>query len=268
VLAAEAPSAHPVAIALVAHLAGREPAVLISREEIPGQGVVVRSAQGVLRIGNQRLTGLISESHVADGAAVGSLGVTLEGRPVARITCADPLRTGAPHLVARLRQGGAQIHLLSGDDAQITAAVGAMLGLSPALVSGGQSPEQKAARVTELKRDGAVVVVGDGINDAPALAVADVGIGLRGGIEAALTSCRVALVRHDGITALDEVVSGARSARARVRMILGVSLAYNVLGVVLAVAGVWGPLVCAVAMPVSSLTAVLLAGQGPFFRRK
>jgi Cu2+-exporting ATPase len=267
VLAAEAPSAHPVALALVAHLAGRTPGVIRAREEIAGQGVIVRAAGGELRIGNERLTGIAADSGVADGAAVGSIGVSLDGRPLARITCADPLRTGAADLVQRLRQRGVQVHLLSGDEPQITAAVGATLGLAPVAVRGGQSPEQKAARITELKRDGAVVVVGDGINDAPALATADVGIGLRGGIEAALGSCRVALVRHDGITALDEVFTGAAEARARVRLILAVSLAYNVVGVVLAAAGVWGPLVCAVAMPVSSLTAVLLARSGRFFRR-
>lgn len=268
VLAAEAPSAHPVALALVAHLAGRTPAVLTARAEIAGQGVIARGGIGDLRIGNERLTGIAADSGVADGAAVGSFGVTLDGRPIARITCADPLRAGAPDLVRRLRQGGVQVHLLSGDDAQITAAVGATLGLAPVAVRGGQSPEDKAVRITDLKHDGAVVAIGDGINDAPALATADVGIGLRGGIEAALGSCRVALVRHDGIAALDEVFDGARQARARVRLILAVSLAYNVVGVVLAAAGVWGPLVCAVAMPVSSLTAVLLAGQGAFFRPK
>jgi P-type E1-E2 ATPase len=170
-------------------------------------------------------------------------------------------------LVQELRQRGAQVHLLSGDDAQITAVMGAILKLPPVAVRGGQSPEDKATRISELKREGAVVVVGDGINDAPALATADVGIGLRGGVEAALASCRVAMVRHDGIAGLRELFSGATSARRSVRLILGVSLAYNVVGVVLAAAGIWGPLVCAVAMPLSSLTAVLLAGGGSYFRR-
>ncbi len=171
-------------------------------------------------------------------------------------------------LVKSLRQRGAEIHVLSGDDPQITAAVGVVLGLSPVAVRGGHSPEEKAARITELKRSGTVVVIGDGINDAPALATADVGIGLRGGIEAALGSCRIVLVRHDGITGLGEVITGATSARNCVRRILTVSLAYNVVGVILAAAGVWGPLVCAVAMPLSSLTAVLMAGNGRYFRHK
>ncbi|MBA3699260.1 MAG: heavy metal translocating P-type ATPase [Planctomycetes bacterium] len=268
VLAAEAPSAHPVALAIVAYLAGREPGAFTERREITGQGVIARSVIGELRIGNERLSGIAPEALIANDAAVGSVGISLDGQPVARIACADPLRAGAVALVKSLRQRGAEIHVLSGDDPQITAAVGVVLGLSPVAVRGGQSPEEKAARITELKRSGTVVVIGDGINDAPALATADVGIGLRGGIEAALGSCRIVLVRHDGITGLGEVITGATSARNCVRRILTVSLAYNVVGVILAAAGVWGPLVCAVAMPLSSLTAVLMAGNGRYFRHK
>ena len=266
VLAAEAPSSHPIALALVAHLSGREAGTLNERTEITGQGVIARSAIGELRIGNERLTGVAAAALIADDAAVGSVGISWNGQPLARIACADPLRPGAVALVQELRQRGAQVHVLSGDDPQITAAIGAVLGLPPAAVRGGQSPEDKAARISELKCSGTVVVIGDGINDAPALATADIGIGLRGGIEAALSSCRVALVRHDGITGLGEVITGAISARGCVRRILIVSFAYNVVGVILAAAGVWGPLVCAVAMPLSSLTAVLMAGNGRYFR--
>ena len=271
ILAAESTSSHPVALALVAHLQNRKPTAIYQRQELHGQGIIARSDLGELRIGNHRLTGMVPIAHITDEIAVGSVGVTLDGQPIAQISCADPLRPGAGALMNSVRAHGAQIHVLSGDDAEITANVGARLGLSPDLVRGGQLPEEKAARIHELKRDGVVVVVGDGLNDAPALAVADIGIGLRGGIEAALTSCRIAVVRHDGIQAVEDILSGAISARRTVRWILAISLAYNVVGVALAAAGVWGPLVCAVAMPLSSLTAVLLASSGRYFlpqRRK
>jgi P-type E1-E2 ATPase len=268
VLAAEAPSSHPIALAIVAHLAGRVPATVSERHEIIGQGVIVHTTLGELRIGNERLTGVASQACVTDDAAVGSVGISLDGRPMVRVACADPLRTGAVALVQKFRSRGALVHVLSGDDPQITAAIGAILGLPPSAVRGGQSPEDKAARINELKREGTVVVIGDGINDAPALATADVGIGLRGGIEAALSSCRVALIRHDGIAGLEEVITGAARARVCVQQILAVSLAYNVVGVILAAAGVWGPLVCAVAMPLSSLTAVLMASNGRYFRSR
>jgi Cu2+-exporting ATPase len=266
VLAAEAPSSHPLALAIVAHLVGRQPASVDQREERTGQGVIVRVGAQELRIGNQRLTGIATGGMIVAGAAVGVVAVTVDGRSVAHITCADPLRPGVGDLIAVIRARGAQVHLMSGDDREITTAVGAVLGLPPNLVHGAQLPEDKAARVAALKRDGAVVVIGDGLNDAPALAQADVGIGLRGGVEAALSSCRVALVRHDGIAALCELISGSTQARVSVRTILAVSLAYNAVGVALASAGIWGPLVCAVAMPASSLTAVLLAANGRFFR--
>jgi cation transport ATPase len=267
VLAAEAPSAHPVALAIVAHLAGGVPAEVAGRDERHGQGVVCQTSLGELRIGNQRLTGIAPATGWSSGEIVGSVGVHLAGRAVARIACADPLRQGAAQLVTRVRAMGAQPHLLSGDDPEITAAIGAGLGLAPVEVRGGQLPEDKAQRVAELKADGAVVVVGDGLNDAAALAAADVGIGLRGGIEAALGTCRVVIVRQDALAALHDLFSGAAGARRTVRAILGVSLAYNVVGVALAAAGVWGPLVCAVAMPVSSLSAVLMAAGGRYFQR-
>ena len=265
IIAAEATSSHPVALAIVAYLHDREQVVLHQRQELQGQGIIARSDLGEFRIGNHRLTGMVPLALVDDEVAVGSVGVTLDGQPIAQISCADPLRPGAAALVNSVRAHGAQIHVLSGDDAEITTNVGARLGLSPDLVRGGQLPEEKAERITELKRDGVVMVVGDGLNDAPALAIADIGIGLRGGIEAALTSCRIAVVRHDGIQAVEEILSGAVSARRTVRWILAISLAYNAVGVALAAAGVWGPLVCAVAMPLSSLTAVLLASSGRYF---
>ena len=191
--------------------------MLHQRQELQGQGIIARSDLGEFRIGNHRLTGMVPLALVDDEVAVGSVGVTLDGQPIAQISCADPLRPGAAALVNSVRAHGAQIHVLSGDDAEITTNVGARLGLSPDLVRGGQLPEEKAARIHELKRDGVVVVVGDGLNDAPALAVADIGIGLRGGIEAALTSCRIAVVRQDGILAVEDILSGAISARRTVR---------------------------------------------------
>jgi P-type Cu2+ transporter len=265
IIAAEATSSHPVALAIVAHLQRRELTAIHQRQEFQGQGIIARSDLGEFRVGNQRLTGMAPIALITDDVAVGSVGVTLDGQPIAQISCADPLRPGAAALVNSVRAHGAQVHVLSGDDAEITANVGARLGLSPDLVRGGQLPEEKAERIKELKREGVVMVVGDGLNDAPALAVADIGIGLRGGIEAALTSCRIAVVRHDGIQAVEEILSGAVSARRTVRWILAISLAYNAIGVALAAAGVWGPLVCAVAMPLSSLTAVLLASSGRYF---
>jgi Cu2+-exporting ATPase len=266
VLGAEAASMHPLALAIVEHLADRVPMKPSTHEERPGYGVIATGELGELRIGNERLTGLAPNGSLADGEAVGSVGVTVAGRPVARITFADPLRAGALELVASLRAQGVRVHLLSGDDAEVTAAIGAELGMAPVDVRGAQLPEDKAARVTELKRSGSVVVVGDGLNDALALGAADIGVGLRGGIEAALSSCRVAMIRHDGLAALGELLTGAAGARRRVHAILVVSLVYNVVGVVLAAAGIWGPLVCAVAMPLSSLTAVLMAGSGRYFR--
>ena len=271
VVAAEALSAHPIALGIIAYAgAGGEnkPTITIQHfEERPGQGIVATTELGVLCIGNARLTGMkmLTDDAIGGDDALGHVGVTLNGIPVARICCADPLRLGAAEFVARCQTAGATVQVLSGDDPNITAAVARHIGIPPSQAHGGLLPEEKAARVALLKIDGTVVVIGDGMNDAAALGLADVGIGLRGGIEAALGSCRVVLVRHDAITAINELFTGAIRARASVRAILFISLSYNVVGVVLAAAGIWGPLVCAVAMPLSSLTAVLLAAGGRYF---
>jgi P-type Cu2+ transporter len=280
VVAAEARSAHPIALGIVAYLgSGVEPVstpVIHHYEERPGHGLIATTEMGTLCIGNARLTGMdlaesaesapsteISETRMEE--AIGHLGVTLNGRPVARIRCADPIRIGVAALISRFHAMGATVHMLSGDDPVITAAVARHIGLPPSQALGGLLPEEKATRVALLKKDGAVAVIGDGINDAAALGIADVGIGLRGGIEAALGSCRVVMMRHDVITALHELLTGASRARVSVSAILLISLAYNIIGVTLAAAGIWGPLVCAVAMPLSSLTAILMAAGGRYF---
>ncbi|MBA3938841.1 MAG: hypothetical protein H0X38_15445, partial [Planctomycetes bacterium] len=125
-----------------------------------------------------------------------------------------------------------------------------------------------AAHIARLAADGATAMVGDGINDAAALARADVGIGLRGGLAAALPACHAFITGDTPLTGLGELFAGARRARTTIIAILAVSSAYNLVGVALAAAGIWGPLLCAVAMPASSLSAVLMAAGGGYFRTR
>jgi P-type E1-E2 ATPase len=188
---------------------------------------------------------------------------------VAEIDVSDPIRTSIRTLLDDLRRRGVAVHVASGDAPEVVAAVGAELGFTPDQLHGGCSPEAKAALVQRLAIDGPVTgglvagglvaMVGDGLNDAPAMAKADAAIGLTGGLESALSSCHVFVARADAEVALADLLAMARGAQLRIRLILGVSLVYNAIGVVLAAVGVWGPYLCAVAMPASSLTAVFLA---------
>lgn len=267
VAAAEARSVHPLAEAIVSHLAGIGPAELSAWSEVPGQGIEAVCDGHVLRVGSAGFTGVDAAGGLADGAVLSRVGVSWDGRPVAVLSCRDPISAEASALLARLRSAGMECHLLSGDDPQVAAAVGSTLGFAPGQVRGGCSPEAKAAEIMRLRADGPVLMVGDGLNDAQALAAADLGIGLRGGLEAAIASCRVFVARADPLTAIGELIDGATATRRRLRTLLTVSFVYNVVGIVLAVGGWWGPVICAIAMPLSSATVALLAaGRGLFPR--
>ncbi len=266
VASAEARSMHPLAIALGVELGDCPALPLEAWREVPGQGLMCSTTRGDMRIGNQRLTGVACSPLRTWGDGDTVIAVTLAGIPIVRIACADPVRPGAIELLGHLRAAGISTHLCSGDDPRVAAAVGNALGFAPDHIHGGMAPEDKAALVAGLSASGAVAVVGDGINDAAALARADVAIGLRGGVEAAIGSCQVFIARDDVWEGLQELFAGAADANARVRLVLLVSLLYNAVGMALAMIGVWGPYLCAVAMPASSITAVGLAVAGRYFR--
>jgi Cu2+-exporting ATPase len=177
----------------------------------------------------------------------------------------DALRDGAPAAVDALQRLGWTVGVLSGDDPQVVAAVTAALPVDPGACHGGASPEEKLAAVRDAARRQPVVMVGDGVNDAAALAAATVGVAVRGGAEASLAAADVFLARG-GLDGLVELAQGARRTMTVIRRNLAVSLVYNVLGASLAMAGVINPLVAAVLMPLSSLTVVTLSFRSRTFR--
>ena len=123
---------------------------------------------------------------------------------------------------------------------------------------GGATPEDKAAVVEAEVRLRPVVMVGDGVNDAPAIGRATVGIGVRGGAEACLAAADVFLTRP-GLTPLADLIDGAARTLAVIRGNLAVSIGYNVIGAALAMTGTINPLIAAIMMPVSSLTVIALS---------
>jgi Cu2+-exporting ATPase len=190
--------------------------------------------------------------------------VAVDGRVVARAAFGDRVRPDAEATLARLRAEGWQLRLLSGDDPAVVEATGRALGFAADEMRGAVSPEGKRAEIERLSAHGRVVMVGDGVNDAAAIARATVGVGVRGGAEACLAAADVYLSRP-GLAALAALTSGARRTLGVIRAGLGLSLVWNVVGAVCAVAGLVNPLVAAIAMPVSSLSVVLMAWRGRTF---
>jgi Cu2+-exporting ATPase len=190
--------------------------------------------------------------------------VAVDGRVVAQAWFGDPLRAGAGAAAAGLRARGWRLRLLSGDDPAAVRIVGRELGLAAEECRGGASPEDKLRAVAQAAASEPVVMVGDGINDAAAIARATVGVGVRGGAEACLAAADVFLARP-GLGPLVALVDGARRTLAVIRRNVVFSLAYNVVAAALALAGLINPLIAAVLMPASSLTVVLASWLGRTF---
>lgn len=195
-----------------------------------------------------------------------------EGEGLGLAAMGDPLQSHARESLESLQAQGWQLEILSGDHPQVVESVGTALGLPKANCHGGMSPEDKLAYVEQAVAVAPrtplqpVVMVGDGWNDAAALAAADVGIAVHGSAEASLAAADI-FVARPGIARLVDLTTGAKRTLRIIRLNLGVSLAYNAIGVGLALTGVLNPLIAAVLMPVSSLTVVSLAWRGRSFGR-
>lgn len=269
VLALERHSAHPLAAGFAAAWPGVDepPAANVASTtggglegDVGGRRVVVGSPAFVL-----------ARAQDADGfAAARRAGLTpvlvaVDGRVVARAGFGDAIRADAAASLARLRASGWRTRLLSGDDPAVAAAVGEQLGFAPGECAGGASPEDKRAAIEALLAHGErVVMVGDGVNDAAAIARATVGVGVKGGAEACLAAADVFLARP-GVAPLAELAEGAARTLGVIRLGIGISIVYNLAGASLAVAGLISPLVAALMMPASSLTVVLVAWRGRTF---
>lgn len=191
------------------------------------------------------------------------LWVAVDGEIRALGGLSDKIRSEAPGVVKRLRQRGWQIGLLSGDHSEVVREVARKLEIDPEWVWGAVTPEAKLEKIKSLEGKGApVMMVGDGVNDAAALAAADVGIAVRGGAEVSLQVADVFLASGT-LLGIEDVMQTARQTMSVIRRNARISLSYNVLAISLAALGWLSPLGAALLMPASSLTVVgvTLAGQ-------
>ena len=272
VLAAERHSRHPVAAAFAAAWPDLPVPPTESLTETLGVGVEARVAGRTVRVGRPAW---VADGATVDESAVGwvtrstdqtTVLVAVDGAVVGRATFSDPLRPEARAAVQALRDAGWAVRILSGDAPPVVAHVAAALGLDPAGHEGAATPERKREAVRSARANGPVVMVGDGVNDAAAIAAATVGIAVRGGAEASMAAADVYLATG-GIAALCPLLDGAHRTTRIIRRNMVVALVYNAVAVTLAMAGRLDPLVAAVLMPVSSVTAILGAWRSRTFDR-
>jgi Cu2+-exporting ATPase len=201
----------------------------------------------------EAVTRVTSEGYTPVVASAGVAGETPTDFAVYGL--GDTLRPEAAGLVDSLGRRGFRIGILSGDHAAIVRGVGERLGLHPDDCHGGLSPEGKREHIVRARAEGPVIMVGDGVNDAAALAAATVGLAVHGGAEASLLAAD-AFSSLPGLRPLQVLVDTARSATRAITRNLRISASYNLIGGGLAVFGFMHPLVAAVLMPLSSLTVI------------
>jgi P-type Cu2+ transporter len=240
--AAARSSLHPVAQAVVeaARLRGIEELPLATDlHEEAGRGLEARVDGHIVRIGRPGAT------------------VELDGRRAGRLQLSDRIRPDAAPVVRELTRQGLAVALLSGDLPDRAEALAAAVGIAE--VHGGMRPEQKAAWIA-ARSDQQVTFVGDGLNDAEALAVAHVGLAMGHGVDLSVEAADGALLRRR----LDPLVSGIQLGRELRRILVqnvSLSLLYNAAAVAAAAAGLVSPLVAAVLMPFSSILVVSNASR-------
>ena len=264
-------SEHPLADAIVAEARRRNLALSPAVDFESGTGIGVRGkVDGKdVALGNTVLMKQVGvdaatladagEARRITGASVVYLAVA--GRLAGLIAVADPIKESTPEAIAKLREAGIRIVMATGDGLTTAKAVGAKLGLDEVL--GEVRPEDKLALVSKLQAEGRkVAMAGDGINDAPALAKADVGIAMGTGTDVAMASGKVTLVKGDlrGIMRAREL-SAATVANMKQNLVF--ALVYNALGVPIAAGVLYpffgillSPLIAAVAMSFSSVSVV------------
>ncbi len=233
-------------------------------EAAPGYGIRARVAGAELAAGNrawmQRLgvqPALVfdSLSEQWETAGQGILFCALDGHEVLLMGLEDRLREDAPDLIDTLKREGVRLTLLSGDRRAVAETIARRLGGGMDVIAE-VLPEDKNRVIADLQADGhQVAMVGDGINDAPALVRADVGIALGSGTDVSIASADIVLMSSE----LDKVRQAAALSRRTLRSIrqnIGISITYNVIMVPLAMAAFVTPLVAAVSMPLSSLAVI------------
>lgn len=263
----QASSSHPLAIATVnaATQQALECATVSDAATLPGRGLQGRVKDQQLLLGNRQL---MKDFHIdltqleAPAAALEAEGKTLSflarldgtHQPLAMFSYGDTLRAGAQETIARLNAQGIQSVMITGDNEGSAKRVAEQLGIKHFRAN--VLPQQKVDAVNELRKPGErVAMVGDGINDAPALATADIGIAMASGSDVAMHSAGITLMSSE-LGRVADALEIARRCYAKIRQNLFWAFVYNIIGIPLAAAGMLNPVLAATAMALSSICVI------------
>jgi Cu2+-exporting ATPase len=272
--AVEAGSAHPIARAITACATPRAAATDIHEELgqgvrgiVAGRKVLVGSPPWV-RERASRVRGDF-DGWISDVTrrAQTPIAIAVDGAVVAVAGLADPIRSDARLAVRSLTELGWRVEILSGDDHRVVEAVGKELDIPEQRCVGEVPPEIKLAVVEQEKAIRPVAMVGDGVNDAAAIAAATCGIAVSGAAEISIDAADVYL-REQSIAGIAATAAGATATLQTIRRSLEISLAYNIGVGCLAVVGLIHPLIAALLMPASSLTVLANSLRSRAFRQE
>jgi len=264
----ESGSAHPLAHAVLEYakqqgiasaplrdfssVTGKGVQALLDVPALGGEQTLLLGAPAFLAESGLSIDAAAIRPLVAQGKTVIAVGGA--GRVLGYLAIADKLRASSREAVEKLRGMGIDVVMLTGDNAETAKAIAEAAGV--ANYKAQVLPGDKAAAVAEFKSAGQVVgMVGDGVNDAPALAAADVSFAIGAGSDVAIEAADIALMRNDLLSVVD-AISLSRATLAKIRQNLFFAFIYNVLGIPLAAAGMLNPVIAGAAMALSSVSVV------------
>ena len=259
--AVEQHAAHPLAKAIVSHALDRNLAIPTATQPETEAGAGLQAQVdgiGLVKVGKPDFAHFrLPETITDDIWQIASLvAVSINGEAAGAFALADPLKPDSAEAIARLHAHDIGVYILSGDNAATVSHIAAQLGIDAAHAHGNQSPRSKADFIAQLKAQGrSVAMVGDGINDAPALALADVGFAVRGSTDIAEHSADAVLVRQS-VNQLADGIFIARATLKNIKQNLFFAFIYNILGIPLAAFGLLTPVIAGAMMAMSSVSVL------------